>query len=186
MRKLILSILFLMGSAVMAQSNFIYVHFDNTQANSSAVVNQISKIIAGTKGDFVVFYTNGESPIICDTIKEWEELRNLMLTQQNAPEFYPEVEFVTVNNLFTKYFKEKVTLGSSLSINGKDDNKWTCTFVISESMLKNELFSDYYSRLFAVNQLYDRMAVNVYAYNNEGIASVGYEKLSKNSLFIYY
>ena len=186
MRKIILSILFLMGSAVMAQNNFIYVHFDNTQANSSAVVNQISKIVAGTKGNFVIFYTNGETPIVCDTFEDWDELRNLMLTQQNAPEFYPEVEFIAVNNLFTRYFKEKVTLGSSLSINGKEDNRWSCTFIVSESMLKNELFSNYFSRLIAVNQLFDRMAVNVYAYNIEGIASIGYEKLSKNSLFIYF
>ena len=187
MKKIVLNIvLLLLGVVATAQNNFVYVRYDNTQGNPSDIVRIVNRIITDTRGSYVIFYSNGDNPILCENAEEWETLSNRILTQQNLSDFYPEEEFIEINNLFTKYFKEEVTIGPSLSINGTDDSTWSCTFILPESMLMTGFSLDYYSRILSVNQLFDRMGVTIYSYNDEGIDKVEFEKINNNSLFIYF
>ena len=178
-------LLFLIGNVALAQDNFVYIRFDNSQGNPSDIVRLVGKIVSESKDHFVVFCTNGDKPVVCETLDEWESLRDLLLTRQNTPDFYPEEDFQEINGLFTKHFNETVSVSPNLSIIGIVDSRWTCTFILPESILSNESVSDYYSRLIAVNQLFDRMAVNLYSYTEKGVVPAGNERLFKNSLFTY-
>lgn len=168
----------------MAQSNFVYVRYDLSQGDASFVVEEIEKIIEKTTGQYVIYYSNGQNPTICTKQEEWLVLRSSILTQQTTPDYYADEDIVRLNTLFSQYFSEIVDV-ENMKLSGKDDRKWTCTFILSDQMIRDDSDADLVLRIVAINQLEERIKVSVLSYNNEESECKTIEDLQKNKLIKY-
>lgn len=186
MKRLLILFLLAFGMSTYAQNNIVYVRYDMAQGNASLVVSKISSILEKSKGEFVIYYSNGQTPTICNDNEEWSQLRTEILSQQTSPDYYPEEDFIRLNSLFEEKFKEIVSTGSPMSISGSNDSEWTCTFILSEQMLDNDEESDLISRIISINGLDKRMPVKIWSYNNNGIDAVRLDDLNQSKLYNYF
>lgn len=184
MKRFVGLIFFFWTSCLLAQNNFVYVRYDLSQGDASFVVEEIEKIIEKTTGRYVVYYSNGQNPTICTKHEDWRLLRSSILTQQTAPDYYADEDIVRLNTLFSQYFSEVVDV-ENMKLSGKDDRKWTCTFILSDQMMHDESDADMVLRLVAINQIEERMKVSVVSYNDEGSERKTIEDLQKNKLIKY-
>ncbi len=186
MNRFLLLILLALGMSTYAQNNIVYVRYDMAQGSASLVVSKIGSILENTKGEFLIYYSNGQTPTICNDFEEWSQLKTEILSQQTSPDYYPEDDFIKLNLLFEEKFKETVSTGSPMSISGPNDRTWTCTFILSEQMLDNDEESDLISRIISINGLEKRMAVKIWSYNNNDIESVRLDDLNQSKLYNYF
>ena len=168
MRKavIILALLWCVFSGF-AQNSFIYLRYDLTQGNASVIVSKIDNIIRGTQGKFVIYKSDGTTPVVCTNHETWREMRASLLSQQTVSDYYEDVDMGRINQLFVELFAEKVSGYSNLSLSGNKDNEWTCTFIISKEMVRNANDADLVLRLASINQLEDRMNLRIFAYSED-------------------
>lgn len=186
MKKIILLILLSLSISTYSQNNIVYVRYDMSQGNASLVVSKIGSIIDKTKGRFIVYYSNAQTPIICEDKEDWMQLRTNILSQQASPDYYAEEDFKNLNNIFEDYFGESVSLDSGMTIIGDNDDKWACTFILSEQMLADNEEVDLICRIISINELSKRLPITIWSYNENDIENIELEELDYSELYNYF
>ncbi len=162
-KKTLLFITLLIGSIYcFAQNQFVYVRYIPKDGNVSAITKAIDNIVNSTRGNIYVFISNASSPIIASNETEWQDAKTELLSMQTAYEYFPDEESFLLNQLYTKLFDESVY--DNLHIRGKYDEQWICTYIVSQSML-NSSDMDALAENISVNELPNRMAVDILTYN---------------------
>ncbi len=177
-RVSILLVLFFWTGLSYSQNRFVYVWYNPTHGNASAIVGAIDEMIEKDQGRVVVFVSQASSPIIATNNTEWEEVRSGLLRMQTSYEYYAEDEATLLNDYFATLFIE--TVDRDLHIKGAEDKVWSCTFIISETMLHSEEFETL-AETISVNELTTRMAVNVLTYNDSQRLSLA--EIPANTMF---
>jgi len=171
---------------VSAQNNFIYLRYDLSQGSASGVVTKIGDIIRDSRGQFVIYYSDGASPVICTKFEEWEKLRSNILSQQTSPDYYEEEDISRVNKLLTDILHEDVDGIKNLKISSPHDADWTFSFILSEQMLDDANDADIVHRLVSINQLMDRMIVKIYSYSDEdSLSNESLDNLRTKKIYNY-
>lgn len=186
MKKITLLILLSLSVSAFSQNNIVYVRYDMTQGNASLVVSKINSIIDKTKGIFIVYYSNAQTPIVCKDKEDWIQLKTNILSQQASPDYYPEEDFKNLNKIFEDYFGETVSLNSGMTITGDNDDKWTCTFILSDQMLSDDEEVDLICRIISVNELSKRLPITIWSYNENDIKNIKIEELNYSELYNYF
>lgn len=146
-----------------AQNQFVYVRYNPKHGNASAIVNTIDNIVNDGSGRVIIFISNASNPIIAYNGSEWEDVRLVLLRMQTANEYYAENEAILLNSFFSELFTEVVN--DQLHIKGAFDKAWVCTFIVSKDMLCSDEFESLAENI-SVNELYERMPVDILTYNN--------------------
>lgn len=186
MKKIISLILLSLSISTYSQNNIVYVRYDMSQGNASLVVSKIGSIIDKTKGRFIVYYSNAQTPIVCEDKDDWMQLRANILSQQTSPDYYAEEDFKNLNKIFEDSFEESVRLNSGITIVGDNDEKWACTFILSEQMVSDNEDVDLICRIISVNELNKRLPVTIWSYNENDIENVKLEELNYSELYNYF
>ncbi|MBO5361905.1 MAG: hypothetical protein J6A35_03005 [Paludibacteraceae bacterium] len=181
MKRFALLLLMTMNVFVLfAQNHFVYVRYSPKDGNVSPVISAIEQIQNQAYGQVAIFVSKASTPFIVTTEKEWSEARENLLGMQVEYDYYPQEEASLLNTYFAQFFKE--TVSPSLHITGDDDRSWTVTFIVSESMLQSSEF-EYVAENICVNELLDRMDVEILTYNDD--SSLSSANIPESKLFLY-
>ncbi|MBQ9509640.1 MAG: hypothetical protein IJR53_09540 [Bacteroidales bacterium] len=154
---LLMLLLFLLPWKMHAQRHFFYVRFDPGEGNATVVVNYIDSMSRSYPEYFYVTLSGGGEPQTADA-QGWGELRQRILTQQNAPIVYADMEEKSLNLLFVKILDESVFPDSNyLKMYGRNDKAWCVSFILSEKMYERpEDYEIVPLEFVLVNQLKER------------------------------
>lgn len=181
MRRIFLLLLLMMSACMLhAQNHFVYVRYSPKEGNVSPVISAIEQIRNQANGQVVIFVSKASTPFVVTNANEWNEARENLLGMQVEYDYYPQEEATLLNTYFTQFFKE--TVSPSLHITGDDDTSWMTTFIVSENMLQSLEF-EYIAENIYVNELLDRMDVEVLTYNDDSRLSSA--SIPENKLFLF-
>lgn len=181
MRRISLLLLLMMSACMLhAQNHFVYVRYSPKDGNVSPIISAVEQIRNQAYGQVVIFVSKASTPFVVTTEKEWSEARENLLSMQVEYDYYPQEEATLLNAYFTQFFKE--TVSSSLHITGDDDRSWTVTFIVSENMLQSDEF-EYVAENICVNELLDRMEVDVLTYDDNSRLSSA--NIPESKLFLF-
>lgn len=168
-KKLFILVLLALSFSNYAQSRyFFYVRYDPREGNAAAVVGEIDRIARRNPTQLLVMLSGGSEPQIADA-SQWNELRQVILTQQNSPVVYSDIEQRLLNEFFSRQMKEQVRFdGDRMAISGEYDADWTISFVLSESAYgRREDYEIVPLEFSLINQLRERgMNVRWYSFND--------------------
>lgn len=188
--KQIFSLTLLLISSIVAsvaQNNFVYVRYNVQDGNAGVIIDYIEKNcnFESSSVNTTLFYSNGLDPIICHTKKEWQELRHILIGQQNTSDYDAEFETDSVNSVLTNVFNETVETSNGISLIGNNDEQNRCTFILSDDILSNPDDSDMIARVISVNELERRgISVKIVAYNDK-TTYIFNNKIKNNNLYSY-
>lgn len=180
-RVILISVALFICSVVLAQNNFIYVKYDLAFGKSSALIDYIENIIDNDRGEYIIYYSEGSEPIVAKNKQQWENIRKTILIQQSSPDYYVDIDCDSLNKQFVEWFDESVV---NNSIRGKNDSWWDCTFILPKEIIENGQ-ADMIARLISINQLQDRMKVNIISYNDEHLEQISLKEIKTNTIFNY-
>ena len=156
-----------------AQNQFVYVRYNPSEGNVSAIVNTIDDMVRSAMGEVVVFLSQASTPVIATDSHGWSEIRTELLGMQTAYDYFAEDEALVLNRYYAELFSE--TVDDSLRLRGADDQSWECTFIISEQMYYSDEFESLAENI-SVNGLTSRMSVDILTYNDsQRLSSVDME-----------
>ena len=178
-------VLVLVALAASAQDRcFFYVRYDPAAGNSSAIASAIDSVVKQHPRQFAVMLSGGGRPHVAD-LQTWAEVRQLLLTQQNTPDVYADVEEQMLNELFAQLFGERVGQGNGhLNLAGDNDDEWVVTFIMAQYMYENALEMETVPLEFVhVNQLEERGVRVRWRYYDAGTKLHKCEEVPKNDLY---
>ena len=166
---LLFSLLVLSLTSMAQDRYFFYVRYNPLEGNSSAIVDEIDQVVSNRPDQLIVMLSKGSSPLLAD-MSNWRDLRQSILTQQNAPSLYADIEEAFLDSIFIKYLHEQVRQEDGrLMLFGDNDREWSVNFILSEQMYEQGE-NDYESipiEFVKVNQLAERgITVRWLSYNN--------------------
>lgn len=184
MQKILFTIVFLLFNAILlfSQSQFIYLRYDPINGTSNVVIDKIESIIekceVGEK--FVIFRSNELQPTIIKNISDWNNLKIEISEQQSSllPDFIYEIKVLNV--LFVEIFDEEVEINSGTKLNGRYDENWEITFILSEKMYESSDVEYIPLELEAINDLQKRFKIEYLSYDKVSIRNV---EIDNNSMF---
>lgn len=165
MRKVILAVCsftLLLLQEVNAQNTFIYVRYIPEDGVSSVILKQLDKL--WNSYNSTIFLSYGETPLKASDDKEFSELKMRLQDIQSERDYMGQEELLYFDSCFVSLFKEYVT--SDFMIKGSNDKMSRCIFIISDNMFNNIENTENLRELIAVNNLYKRMDVVIYTYND--------------------
>lgn len=133
MRKLLIisTILFSVGMAI-ADNHFVYLRFDESTNDVSALKKQLSQIAAVTSDTFLLYFDHKMY-----NHSEFSELMNSKSFLSNLSIYEPIQEYQDLNTFLDKYILE--SLNSYGDIKSENDNTWKMTFILHELSSKDDL-----------------------------------------------
>ena len=153
----LIMLLFLLPLKMQAQRHFFYVRFDPGEGNASTIVNYIDSVLR-LNPDYFYVALSGEGSLQTADAQGWGELRQMILTQQNAPVLLADMEEKALNSIYAKIMDEGVFLDSNcLKLYGRNDAAWCVSFILSEKMYERpEDYEIVPLEFVQVNQLKER------------------------------
>ncbi len=142
---------------IQAQCYLFYVRFDPGEGNATTVVNYIDSV-SRLNPDFFYVTLSVDGNLRTADAQEWGEMRQRILTQQNAPVLLADKEEEALNSLFAKIMDENVFSDNNhLRLFGRNDAVWCVSFILSEKMYERpEDYEVVPLEFVLVNQLKER------------------------------
>ena len=167
MKSIVITIALLLAvSGLSAQRYFYYIQYNQYMGNASAIVQFIDDVIVDGAEQIVVYMSNTQSPLLAQDEDQWKQMREQLLTLQITPDVNEQYDEQRLNTLFTDIFDETVT--DQLNLRGRNDEQWTCRFVLPPDSREWDLTSTVVPyEVVEINQLTTRMNVEYYYHSSE-------------------